>query len=239
MKNQVEDHLPNETGAAEALRRQLAEREAGKSPALQRGRKNPLLIPFLLSIPVILIAAILAISWSRETEKFQPVAMERAIPPRAENEPTLSPGQGRTVYASFQPAEIVPQGDTVVKSRRWSRGNTAARQVSFQSERLAGINSIEQMVMVQPDYRVEDGSIRDLRFNIANVSPAVLDLVVVEVTFLNAANQAVKKETLYLKDIAASKDAFVPVPDSGHSGKLAYKVSLVSAKDANLYLVSR
>lgn len=239
MKNPVEDHLPNDPGAAEALRRQVAEREAGKQRVAPRNRKNPLMIPLLLSIPVIIITAILAFSWSRETAEFHPIAMERPIVAPVEDRSAPAGGQGRTVYTSFRPAEIVPLRDTVVKSRRWSRGSTAARSISLQHERLAGISSIEQMVKVQPDYRVQNGSIRDLRFNIANVSPAVLDLVVVEVTFLNAANQAVKKETLYLKDIAASKDAFVPVPDSGHSGKLAYKVSLVSAKDANLYLVSR
>lgn len=238
MKNPVELHHHSENPIATQLLQQFAEREGEKRRSATNAKKNPLLVPFLLTIPVILIVAILGLSWMRESQaNTTGFTLESQQVAEAEQPLTMEPGN-RRVISSQATAEIVAGKDTVVKSKRVARGTAAQHKPYYPGAEVSDLR-LEELVKIQPEYRVRKGQIQNLKLHIANLSPAVLDLVAIEVNYLDKISRVLKKETLYLKDIAAGKAAIATVPDAGNSYKLAYKVSLVSAKDANLYLVSR
>ena len=236
METHLKDYKLNDEYYAEVLKRQFDNTRSRK--AVESSPKNFLLTPFLLSLPVIAIVLIISFTIHRQSTPVLQKATEvesltaSPVPPAAREHP-----EKKTVFLAGKEKELHPRTDS-------KSDNSPAPFVKSPGAITSAVGtkksrSVDDIVHVQPAYKVQDKSIRNLSLDVANRSAGKLDLVVVEVTYLNQNDHPTKRETLYIKDIPASQKTQLSLPDGQLSGKVRYKVSLVTARDAGVYVVPK
>lgn len=75
------------------------------------------------------------------------------------------------------------------------------------------------------------GGINDLQLTVTNRSSYPLDLVVVEVQYIQANKKVYKTENLYFRNIGAGSALMQEAPRSSRGIKVQYKITTISSKD--------
>ena len=78
------------------------------------------------------------------------------------------------------------------------------------------------------------GGISDLQLTVSNRSVYPLDLVVVEVQYIQANKKTFKTENLYFRGIGAGSALMQEAPKSARGIKVQYKIILVNSKELGL-----
>jgi hypothetical protein len=78
------------------------------------------------------------------------------------------------------------------------------------------------------------GGINDLQLTVTNRSVYPLDLVVVEVQYIQANKKVYKTENLYFRNIGAGSALMQEAPKSSRGIKVQYKITTISSKDLGL-----
>jgi len=78
------------------------------------------------------------------------------------------------------------------------------------------------------------GGINDLQVTVTNRSVYPLDLVVVEVQYIQANKKIYKTENLYFRGIGAGSALMQEAPKSSRGIKVAYKITMINSKDLGL-----
>jgi hypothetical protein len=78
------------------------------------------------------------------------------------------------------------------------------------------------------------GGITDLQLTVSNHSVYALDLVVVEVRYIQSNKKVFKTENLYFRTIAPGSALMQEAPKSSRGIKVAYKITLVNSKELGL-----
>jgi hypothetical protein len=97
---------------------------------------------------------------------------------------------------------------------------------------------VNDYVVVDGDYKKLNNSIQDLSLKVENVTPYPIDLVVLDIQYFDKNGKLQKGETVYAKNIAPRRDVVVNASFSNNAYSVGYKVSLVSAEKAGVYLVA-
>lgn len=97
---------------------------------------------------------------------------------------------------------------------------------------------VDDYVVVDGDYKKQGNGISDVAIKVENVTPYPLDLVVLDIQYFDKNGRLQKGETVYAKNIAPRRDVVVSAPNGINAHSVGYKVSLVSAEKAGLYLVA-
>ncbi|HEX6914138.1 MAG TPA: hypothetical protein VF145_02785 [Chitinophagaceae bacterium] len=222
MQTRLEDH--RYLGNTASIHRSLRQ-------AHQPGKRNPLVIPLLLAMPVIIIAGIISFSWKKDSENNLPLQLKQEAITVPQGE---TPGKtANAVILNSTTTTLVPGRDTVVKNRRQQSFRPAAIST------LSSMQDIGEVIRITPAFTVSNRRLKDIRFDIANRSALPLELVAVELQYNHPGLHSTRSETLYVKDIPAGGRKTLVIRDADIAESLAYSVSLVSAKDTSLYLVSR
>ncbi|HMH23085.1 MAG TPA: hypothetical protein VK563_14975 [Puia sp.] len=78
------------------------------------------------------------------------------------------------------------------------------------------------------------GGISDVQITVSNRSIYPLDLVVVEVRYIQANKKVFKTENLYFRDVAAGAALMQEAPKSSRGIKIDYKITLINSKELGL-----
>ena len=78
------------------------------------------------------------------------------------------------------------------------------------------------------------GGINDLQVTVTNRSVYPLDLVVVEVQYIQANKKIYKTENLYFRSIGAGSALMQEAPKSSRGIKVSYKITMINSKDLGL-----
>ena len=78
------------------------------------------------------------------------------------------------------------------------------------------------------------GGISDLQLTVTNRSPHALDLVVLEVQYIQANKKVFKTENLYFKNINAGAALMQEAPKSPRGIKVQYRITLINSKEPGL-----
>lgn len=210
--------------------------EEGKSK-----KKSSVLTPILLSLPVLILEVVIGVNWKNQTETATSSvpALERAsgifdtrIYDNLENTISLT-----------DTADIIADATSMLKDSADSKAEAVpVQKISFAAEKNIGFSrrNINDVVAVKASYKNTSAGIKNVKLDVSNLSYLHLDLVVLDLYYLDDKNGIVEKETIYLKDIDSRAKQSVDAPNgSRQTIKIRYKVSLVSAKAANLHLVNR
>ncbi len=97
-------------------------------------------------------------------------------------------------------------------------------------------NSIANMVAVGAGkYSIGTfGGISELQLTVSNHSLYPLDLVVVEIQYIQANKKVFKTENVYFRDLAPGSALMQVVPKSARGIKIQYKVTLINSKELGL-----
>jgi hypothetical protein len=87
-------------------------------------------------------------------------------------------------------------------------------------------------------YTPSSGSAVGVKLKIQNVSDIPVDLVMVDLQYLDMNGRFEKGETVYVRNIGAGSTVTIPAPDYTKAAKVNYKVSMVSSEKNNLYLIA-
>ena len=78
------------------------------------------------------------------------------------------------------------------------------------------------------------GGISDLQLTVSNKSLYPLDLVMVEVQYIQSNKKVFKTENLYFRNIAAGSALMEEAPKSSRGVKVQYKITLINSKELGL-----
>jgi len=78
------------------------------------------------------------------------------------------------------------------------------------------------------------GGVNDLQLTVTNRSVYPLDMVVVEVQYIQANKKVYKTENLYFRNIGAGSALMQEAPKSSRGIKVQYKIITISSKDLGL-----
>ena len=79
------------------------------------------------------------------------------------------------------------------------------------------------------------GGINDLQLTVTNRSAYPLELVIVEVQYIQANKKVFKKENLYFRDIGAGAALMQEAPKSSRGVKIQYKITSITSKEGLSY----
>lgn len=98
--------------------------------------------------------------------------------------------------------------------------------------------SIDDYIVLSGANQYKASGIQNVNLTVSNVADFPIDLVVIDVHYYSASGRYQKGETLYVKNIGANQNANVKIPDSPNSASIQYKVSMLTAEQKTLYLIS-
>jgi len=78
------------------------------------------------------------------------------------------------------------------------------------------------------------GGISDLQLTVSNTSPFPLDLVVVEVQYVQSNKKIFKTENLYFHNIGAGAAIMEEAPKSSRGIKVKYRITIISSKSIGI-----
>jgi hypothetical protein len=95
------------------------------------------------------------------------------------------------------------------------------------------ITNISNLISVSANkYRVGAfGGIYEVQLTVSNKSIYPLDLVMIEVQYLQANKKIFKKENVYFRNIRGGESMMLDAPESSRGIKIEYKVALINSKD--------
>ena len=73
--------------------------------------------------------------------------------------------------------------------------------------------------------------ISDLQLTVSNTSPFTLDLVVVEVQYIQSNKKIFKTENLYYRSVGAGAAIMEEAPKSSRGVKVKYRITIISSKN--------
>jgi hypothetical protein len=152
------------------------------------------------------------------TPKEHPAASKRGTP---------APPVGKDSAAGMNSAhrEAVHRSDIIETKSESKPVDKEAVRTSISSQVSVGANG----------YTVGTfGGINDLQLTVTNRSVYPLDLVVVEVQYIQANKKVYKAENLYFRNIGAGSALMQEAPKSSRGIKVLYKITTISSKDLGL-----
>jgi hypothetical protein len=102
---------------------------------------------------------------------------------------------------------------------------------------VAKQQKIEDFVSVEPDQPAGQ-TIQNLALNVENVTDALIDLVVIDVQYYDAAGRFKTGQTIYVRKIPENETLTVKIPDNAYASRIKFRVSLVSVEKKGVYLVA-
>ncbi|MGN6618694.1 MAG: hypothetical protein ACTHJ5_16090 [Ilyomonas sp.] len=126
---------------------------------------------------------------------------------------------------------------SVVKTRP-AVNETTATETEKPKLPVSTKKSIDDYVVLSGYNQQKMNGIQNVNLTVSNVADFPIDLVVIDVHYYNASGRYQKGETLYVKNIGANQNINVKVPDSPNSSSINYKVSMLTAEQKTLYLIS-
>ncbi len=221
------------------LKKQYQERLMNGSATKKKSKKkNSVLTPVLLSLPVLILGVIIGVNWRHQS---QPTTLAS---PTLEKASTIFDTQ-RT--ENLDNTAVLTDSSLVSKPTQPKKDSTVTiieapvQLTPAVKQKKEGFKrSIEDVVSVKANYKKTGNGIKNIKLNVSNLSYLNLDLVVLELYYVGAYQKILEKETIYLKNVNSKGKQSVDAPNGGkHTENIRYKVKLVTAKDANLHLVSR
>jgi hypothetical protein len=105
-----------------------------------------------------------------------------------------------------------------------------------QSEKESIKNNIEDFVALSASkFNVGTfGGISDLQLTVSNTSPFPLELVVVEVQYIQSNKKIFKTENLYFHNVGAGTATMVEAPKSPRGVKVKYRITIISSKNIGI-----
>ncbi len=150
-----------------------------------------------------------------------------------------TPGAGREKLASNKPITSVsaasPKDSATIISMA-HKESPARSEERQDNEKESARTNIANMVSVDANtFTVGTfGGISDLQLTVANRSPYPLDLVVVEIQYIQANKKIYKTENLYFRGIAAGSALMQEAPESSRGIKVQYKIVMINSKELGL-----
>jgi hypothetical protein len=127
--------------------------------------------------------------------------------------------------AGMNPSPAVRRSDIVVTKAESKPVDKEAVRTSISSQVSVGANG----------YTVGTfGGVNDLQLTVTNRSVYPLDLVVVEVQYIQANKKVYKTENLYFRNIGAGSALMQEAPKSSRGIKVQYKITTISSRDLGL-----
>ncbi|HVU57526.1 MAG TPA: hypothetical protein VHD83_20825 [Puia sp.] len=166
-------------------------------------------------------------------EKAQPTAtsMSSVTPSRTSKERSASTTQ-KTPTVAPAPRDSSLQALPAVHRESSHRADLTTDKVDKDAVR----NNLSNLVSIgSSGYSVGTfGGISGLQLTVSNRSIYPLDLVVVEVQYIQANKKVFKTENLYFRDIAPGSALMQEAPKSSRGIKVQYKITLVNSKELGL-----
>ena len=78
------------------------------------------------------------------------------------------------------------------------------------------------------------GGISEVQLTVSNKSTYPLDLVTVEVQYIQANKKIFKTENVYFRNIRAGEAMMLEAPESQRGIKVQYKISIINSKEASI-----
>ncbi|HEX4849871.1 MAG TPA: hypothetical protein VFV08_03645 [Puia sp.] len=109
----------------------------------------------------------------------------------------------------------------------------AARIAAEKQEKENIKNNIEDYIQLTASkYDVGTfGGISDLQLTVSNTSPYTLDVVVVEVQYIQSNKKTYKTENLYFRNVGAGSAMMQEAPKSSRGVKVKYRLTMISSKE--------
>ena len=114
--------------------------------------------------------------------------------------------------------------------------DTEKKPAEAQNEKASIKNNIEDYVALSASkFNVGTfGGISDLQLTVSNTSPFPLDLVVVEVQYIQSNKKIFKTENLYFHNITAGAATMEEAPKSSRGIKVKYRITIISSKNIGI-----
>jgi len=145
-------------------------------------------------------------------------------------------GVNQAAYPGVAKGAGVAKGDAVHRGSLTDKPSDEAKAENSSADKGAARPSISNQVSVGANgYTVGTfGGINDLQLTVTNRSVYPLDLVVVEVQFIQANKKVYKTENLYFRNIGAGSALMQEAPRSSRGIKVQYKIITVSSREPGL-----
>ena len=150
-----------------------------------------------------------------------------------------TPARDRSASAAqkLQPA-VIPSGDSLLPATPAIHRETTHRSdlsVEKAEKDIIRSNLSNLVSLGASGYTVGTfGGISGLQLTVSNRSVYALDLVVVEVQYIQANKKVFKTENLYFRGIAPGSALMQEAPKSSRGIKIQYKITLVNSKELGL-----
>jgi hypothetical protein len=160
----------------------------------------------------------------------------RQMPPRGKPITGNSRSQALPVTISRDSSVSASMALPVIHREAVHRTDLPAADKSDNADKDVIRNTIANLVSVGANgYTVGTfGGISDLQLTVSNRSVYPLDLVVVEVEYIQANKKTFKTENLYFRGIAPGSALMQEAPKSARGIKVQYKIILVNSKELGL-----
>ena len=142
---------------------------------------------------------------------------------------------------SMNPGNAVPRKDSAaggsIVREAVHRADVESRQdnVALPDKEAVKMTLISQVSVGANGYSVGTfGGINDLQLTVTNRSAYPLDLVIVEVQYIQANKKVYKTENLYFRSIGAGAALMQEAPRSSRGVKVLYKITNISSKELGL-----
>ncbi len=132
---------------------------------------------------------------------------------------------------NFTEHEVASVSSPSVKDEK-EKVNVASSPFSSNSK------TVDDFVRTEKSIPLSSSASEDVSFHIRNISDVTLDLVVVDLEYYDANGKYRKGESVYLKNVPASKTIPVKIPDDKDAVKVTCKVSLLSSEAKGIYLIA-
>jgi len=137
-----------------------------------------------------------------------------------------------------EPSKITPQRENILDSI--SSGALVTRQATHRTESINDKevikNNLANLVSVTSNkYNVGTfGGISEVQLTVNNKSVYPLDLVMVEVQYVQANKKVFKTENIYYKNVRPGEAMMQEAPKSSRGVKIQYKVTLINSKESSV-----
>lgn len=219
----------------------LSKEIATKSEA--KNADHPILQPASQTLPVSSTTPALTAATPEKAKDSVPEIIEQsttAVPPvtkpthpatpkekaSAKKGAILPPAIKKDSVAATNPAhrDAVHRAD-IVEAKPDNKGDKEAAKPSINSQVSVGANNYSVGTF---------GGINDLQLTVTNRSVYPLDVVVVEVQYIQANKKVYRTENLYFRNIGAGSALMQEAPKSSRGIKVQYKIITISSKDLGL-----
>jgi hypothetical protein len=158
-----------------------------------------------------------------------PKDKEKTKIPASANQVIPSAPLGKDSSSALSAASVIPREAS-------HRGDIPVDKTAKTDKDISLTNSISNLVSVgSNNYSVGTfGGISGLQLTVSNHSPSPLDLVVVEVQYIQANKKVFKTETLYFHSITAGSASILEAPQSPRGIKVQCKITQVNSKELGL-----